>query len=340
MISVRNLYYLLLYAWDAFDEARMRAIYAEPDTDLLNLLAAVLNRGVDLLLRRCPDRGYLPRTDDILGVRGKLDLSLTVKANAFTRARTVCCFDELSYDVPHNQILKATLRLLLRTDNLDAKLREPIRTACQRMHGFSDVPLSERTFRAVQLHRNVRFYRFLLDVCRLLFDELIPDEATGAFRFRDFARDEERMRRLFERFLFNFYKHEQTDFSVRRSRFPWAGAAGPTAEWLPTMQTDVTLKRPGRWIVIDAKYTPQPLQRHPHGSPTLRSDHLYQMFAYVKNLPISADTALDGLLLYPLGLHSLDWTCGLPGCRLRVYTINLNQHWRLIRRDLLAILAR
>ena len=57
MIAVKNLYYLLLYAWNTFDEGRMAAVDAEPDTDLLNLMAAVLTRGVDHLLRRGPDRG-------------------------------------------------------------------------------------------------------------------------------------------------------------------------------------------------------------------------------------------------------------------------------------------
>src|SRR3954468_9405112 len=104
MIAIKNLYYLLLYAWDAFEEGRMAPVDAEPDTDLLNLLAAVLTRGIDHLLRRGPDRGYLPRTEVIPGIRGKLDLSASIKANLLPSARTACQFDELSHDVPHNQI--------------------------------------------------------------------------------------------------------------------------------------------------------------------------------------------------------------------------------------------
>ena len=98
MITVKNLYYLLLYAWDFFEPDRMTAVDAEPETDLVNLLADVLNRGIDHLLRRGADRGYLPRMEDIPGIRGKLNLSATIKGNLLVRGRTVCQFDELSFD--------------------------------------------------------------------------------------------------------------------------------------------------------------------------------------------------------------------------------------------------
>ncbi len=339
MIRVKNIYYLLLYAWDMFDEGRMAAVDAEPDSDLLNLLTGVLTRGVDQLLRRGLDRGYLPLTEEIAGIRGKLDLSVTVKMNLLPRARTVCQFDELSHDVLQNRILKATLRQLLSAKPLDRALRERVRAAYLRLPGISEIRLSDRAFHAVQLHRNIRFYRFLIDVCRLLCDHLIPDEAHGTYRFRDFTRDEVRMRRLFERFLYNFYKYEQTVFKVQRSRFTWAGAATTTPGLLPTMQTDITLACPERRLIIDAKYTPRVLQQPLHGSPTLRSSHLYQLFAYVRNLPVATDTIVDGLLLYPLAQDTVDTTFMLSGHGVRVYTIDLNQHWKLIRRDLLSLLA-
>lgn len=338
LIAVKNIYYLLLYAWDRFDESLMTAIDAEPESDLLNLLAAVLTRGVDQLLRRGLDRGYLLADDEIAGVRGKVAMSTTLKRDLLSRARVACQFDELSHDVLHNQIVKATFRALLYCQALDTRLRMAVRTAYLRLPGVSDISLSKRTFRDVQLHRNIHFYGFLIDVCRLLYDHLIPDEAKGTFRFRDFTRDEESMRLLFERFLYNFYKHEQAAFKVRRRRFSWAGAQGPAIGLLPEMLTDITLTRPGQCLVIDAKYTPNVVQEHFHGSSKLRSGHLYQLFAYLKNLPDGASATVDGMLLYPLAQRSIDAIFRLPGHRLRVRTIDLNRHWSLIRRDLLALL--
>jgi 5-methylcytosine-specific restriction enzyme subunit McrC len=341
MIPVKNLYYLLLYAWDAFEESRMTAIDADPETDLLNLLASVLYHGVDQLLRRGADRGYIPIMEPIPGIRGKLEIAATVKAQVLQRAQTVCQFDELSHDVPHNRILKATLRQLLQSTDLDKKLHAPIRFTYHRLAGISDVRLSERDFHSVQLHRNIRFYRFLLDVCRLLYDCLIPDQATGKFRFPDIARDEKRMRRVFERFLYNFYRHEQSTYRVGSNAFEWTDVIGAPCDiaLLPIMRTDVTLLGRDRRIVMDAKYYVETLQTH-HGKASLRSGHLYQLFAYLKNLPPPRKSNLptDGMLIYPLVDRPLDLHYTMHGHRIRIYTLNLNQHWRSIKQDLLRLL--
>ena len=280
MILVKNLYYLLLYAWDFFEPDRMAIINAQPETDLVNLLASVLNRGIDLLLRRGFDRGYLPRTEDIAGIRGKLDLSATIKRNVLQCGRTVCQFDELSHDVLHNRILKTTLRRLLQTGGLDARLREPLRNSYLRLAEVQEVSLTERLFGAVQLHRNIRFYRFLLDVCRLLFNCLVPDEVTGRFLFQDFTHDENYMHRLFEQFLRNFYMHEQRALAVSRPRLYWKAVSESAAaiDLLPTLNPDICLAGRGRTIVLDAKFYRETLD-YRFGKASLRSGHLYQMLS-------------------------------------------------------------
>jgi 5-methylcytosine-specific restriction enzyme subunit McrC len=342
MITVKNLYYLLLYAWDFFEPDRMAAIDAEPETDLVNLLANVLNRGIDHLLRRGADRGYLLRVEDIPGIRGKLDLSATAKTNMLVRARTVCHFDELSFNVLHNRILKTTVRRLLQTSILDGRIREPLRNTYRRLGDVEELQLTGRHFEMVQLHRNIRFYRFLLHVCRLLYDCLVPDETTGTFRFRDFSRDEQRMHRLFEKFLRKFYKHEQETFAVSNPSWAWAettGADSAAADLLPTLNLDLCLTGSGRIIVLDAKYYRDSLQQH-FGRQSLHSAHLYQMFAYLKNVPgTQGADAIEGMLVYALADRPLDHSYRLHGHRVRITTIDLKQHWTGIRRDLLALLT-
>src|SRR5437588_340691 len=116
MIPIQNVYYLLLYAWDALEYTDTEAVAAVPETQVLDLLAVILNHGIDRLLRQGLHRAYLSRQESIPGVRGKLDLSATVKADLLRRTRTICEFDELSHDILHNRILKATLAQLLRTN--------------------------------------------------------------------------------------------------------------------------------------------------------------------------------------------------------------------------------
>ncbi|MEX6814048.1 hypothetical protein AB2C52_34510, partial [Pseudomonas aeruginosa] len=51
---------------------------------------------------------------------------------------------------------------------------------------------------------------------------------------------------------------------------------------LPAMRTDVYLESADRRIIIDTKYYADALQQY-HGSPSFRSENLYQLFAYLRN---------------------------------------------------------
>src|SRR5690606_11553422 len=119
----------------------------------------VLAGSVARLISRGLDRQYLEVEEVIGGIRGKLDLAATLKRNHLANARTHCRFDELQYDVLHNQILKSTLRALLGLD-LDAELRARVRRLHQKMDLVADTAISRRDFGRVQLHRNNHTYHF------------------------------------------------------------------------------------------------------------------------------------------------------------------------------------
>lgn len=341
MIPIKNLYYLLLYAWDALDELDTGIVDAEPETSVLDLLANILNRGIDRLLRQGFDRSYLPFREQIPGIRGKIDLSATVKADLLRSCRTVCEFDELSHDVLHNQILKATVRLLLRHGDLDGRIREPLRVTWHRLHEVSNIQLTDRSFRCVRLHRNNRSYRFLLDVCQLIHKNLIPNRESGQFVFRSFVDNDRRMRSLFERFVRNFFRCHAENVIVSAEQIFWKDAIGSAEDlsYLPTMRTDVSLRRPGEILVIDAKYYTETLQSYRQKS-TVRSSHLYQLLAYLSNIRTEAepDTRIEGLLLYPETTRRLQLNYEIQGYRIRVYTLNLNQPWQSIHANLLDLL--
>ena len=314
---------------------------AEPETTILDLLASVLNRGIDRLLRRGLDRNYVLHRETIPGLRGKLDLSATIKGNLLSQARTICEFDDFSHDVLHNRILKATVRELLRVDSLHESIHAALKETMLRLSSIADIRLTERHFSTVQLHRNNRIYRLLLDVCRLIHGCLVPEPSGNRLLFRDFLQDEERMHRLFERFVRNFYRHEQNAFSVGRETILWltTPTAGEDLSLLPRMETDISLTSRERKIVIDAKYYLEALQKR-FDKATIRSQHLYQLFSYLRNsLPAQRESPVEGMLLYPTVTRHLDLMYRIHGHLIRICTINLNQHWQSIRKDLLALIS-
>jgi 5-methylcytosine-specific restriction enzyme subunit McrC len=339
-IPVRNLYYLLAYAWDHLDQAGVIEVGEDDYRDLANLFGRVLAGSVRHLLKRGLDRGYLEDEQVIPGVRGKLDVSATVKSNLLVAGRTACVVDDLSTDVLHNRILRQTVRNVARAEGLDRGLRDELLECDDRLQGISPVRLSAAAFRSVQLHGNNAFYAFVLRVCRLIFDVTVVDSTTGARRFRDFVRDERQMAGLFERFVLNFYRREQRAFAVRSKRIGWQPVTGTEEHlaFLPSMKTDISLEGGEREIVIDAKFYREPTQRN-FGKDSVRSAHLYQLFAYLRNLAQQTNRQVSGVLLYPQVGEPIDLRYTMHGHPVLIRTVDLAQEWRGISRELLELIA-
>jgi 5-methylcytosine-specific restriction enzyme subunit McrC len=224
-IPVQNIYYLLSYAWDQFAPRQIERIASEPFPDALHLFASMLDYGVRALHQRGFETGYIAVEDTTSSPRGRILVSQTIRLLATKPARVHCAYDEMSLDVLTNQILKATLGRILGTDELDRDLRGHLRQTYRLLAQVSGIDLSSRVFHQVHLHRNNRLYAFLMNVCRFLYDSLQPVEDAGTYRFQDVLREPERMRRVFEKFVRNFYGRNQREFSVGKQRMDWRGQA-------------------------------------------------------------------------------------------------------------------
>jgi 5-methylcytosine-specific restriction enzyme subunit McrC len=298
-IPIRNLYYLLCYAWDVLPESQVVDVGIEAADTSQDLLARVIVNGVRHLRRRGLMREYLACQDSVAGVRGKLCLSETLKQNLLIHARTHCAFDELDADALPNQIVKATLRLVGTATGLDAGLRSDVAGLYHSLGGISDITLSGRVFGRVQLHRNIGSYRLLLNVCRFIYEQVIPEEGTRRRVFRDFVRQDDQMARLFQKFVLNFLRREQTEYLVDSPQIDWQVTAEheDALAWLPRMHTDVVLRSAMQTLIIDTKFYREAFQSR-FARSTIRSEHLYQIMSYALNWP--AGTALtQGMLLYP-----------------------------------------
>jgi 5-methylcytosine-specific restriction enzyme subunit McrC len=341
-IPIENVYYLFCYAWDRFPEGKSIEVGTTGSPQIWDLFADVLIRGVERLMRRGLDRDYVEVQDDTSAVRGRIIIGETLRRNLLIYGRTNCRFDELKVDILHNQLIKATLRRLANADALNIKLRKKIRGLLRVLEGVSDVRLSYGLFRRVQLSRNNGHYDLLLKICELVHSALLPEEEGRGGKFAAILDDEERMSGVFELFVRNFFKTEQTEYSVGSEYIHWDVQAidQSNLRFIPAMLTDITLRSERRNIIIDAKYYVEALQRH-HGQEKIRSAHLYQLFSYLENFrnrSVGASVA-EGILLYPTTSRSLDLTYTIRGHVVGIKTIQLNQPWKNIRDDMCSLLT-
>jgi len=233
--------------------------------------------------------------------------------------------------------LKSALQRLTRAEKIDNDLRTRLLSLSRRFREVADVPLRRSLFQRVQLHSGNAFYRFLLHVCSLIERNLVPTEEGQGRQFRDFLRDEATMWKLFEKFVYHFYEHEQDRYKVSAPRIDW-DVSGPAPKPLPNMWTDVVLKSPEMAIILDTKYSRDALAAR-FEKEIYRSEHLYQLFAYLQNAEAKGGSyeEAEGILLYPTTGVSLADEFDVRGHRMRVCTVDLAKDWKKIHEDLLQL---
>ena len=127
---------------------------------------------------------------------------------------------------------------------------------------------------------------------------------------------------------------------MKRERIEWAGKSedDSSLSFLPGMLTDISIRVPGRTLIVEAKFYQESLQRY-FEAKTIHSKHLYQLFAYLKNLECRGgeDASAEGVLLYPQVTERLRLRYELGGHRVRIHTVDLANDWRRVRQELLEL---
>jgi 5-methylcytosine-specific restriction enzyme subunit McrC len=336
-IPVQNLYYLLTYAWDRrLDHGVMQGLDVNVCPNLNTLFARVISHGVRQLLRRGMDRSYVLHEELTSRLRGRIDFPRSARRQTWESGKMECAYDELSHDVPQNQILKSTLQILHQDRALAKDARIEVSRLLPSFEEVSSITLHSSCFRRIQLHGNNRSYRFLIQLCELIQRSYLPDRSQpGRHRFRDILIDERTMAVIFEKFVRHFAARHLLGANVSAMQIEW-DASGHS---LPLMKTDVTIEWSNRKIILECKYYQKALIGQ-FITENFRSAHLYQLSTYLTNQAIiSGWESAEGILLYPTnGIH-IDSRFTLHGRHpIRIVTLDLNQPWKKIHDDLLEIL--
>ena len=296
MIPVKNVYYMLSYAFQALQEKGYRDMAVEQFDNVAELFAAVLIRGIGVQVKRGLGRQYIRRRTASAAVRGRIDISASVKGMTMLKKQLVCSFDEYSVDHKLNQIIKSTAELLRRAD-ISSRRKRQLGKLMVYFDGVQSVDLRRMDWN-IRYDRNNQTYRLLIGICYLTVNGLLYTQEDGTVRLMEYL-DGQYMHKLYERFILEYYRREHPDIAVSASQIPWALDDGESVG-LPQMQSDITLSRGDKVLIVDAKYYAAAAQRH-YDALTVRSAHLYQIFTYVKNTDAlfrERSHSVSGMLLY------------------------------------------
>ena len=336
MIPIRNVYYMLSYAFQVLNEQGYKNIATEQFDNTAELCAAILTKGIAFLLKRGLGKEYIPQVETLSTLRGKVEVTDSVKGRTMLKKQLVCSYDDFSINSYMNRIIKTTAELLLHADISKSRKKELRKF----MVYFKDVDeLDVHTINwHIQYNRNNQTYRMLISICWLLVKGLLQTNSDGSTRLMDFL-DEQRMCRLYEKFILEYYKREFPLLNASASQIPWALDDG-IGDMLPAMQSDITLSNGNDVLIIDAKYYPSSgntqVQYDKH---TLHSGNLYQIFTYVKNKDAEFGETphkVSGMLLYAKTEEDIqpDNSYRMSGNEISVKTLDLNMEFAAIAEQL------
>ena len=348
-IPAHTLYVVLCYAWERYedlDRAAAREHGSVSDDLPQNLLAQLLRDSFRRLWRRGLDRGYLERAEDARRPKGKIDMAGTVARALRSRTRVAVRYEELTRNVLPNRLVKSTMLRLasLPSNDLDPGLRHDLLRLARLLPEVDEVELRGEFFHGVQIHRNNSDYGFLLSVCKLVAGRIVLEGRPGRYRFREFTASETEMGNLFKAFVRSFLRRERPELGVRRGnrQIAFDARAPAGAPGVPVMHADIFVpaRRSAsdrrRSVIVETKCVNSPFARE---GEKLRSDHLYQLWAYLTNYSRgnSAGRVPAGLLLYATDGDSFRYAYDFPGHPLEVRSLDLRQSWPDLRRDLHAL---
>ena len=320
MIRIQNIYYMLAYAFQVLQTNGYASLGAEQFQNTADLLSAILARGISLQIKHGIGRDYVEESGELLVLRGKINLSESMKVQARAGKKLVCDYDEFSVDTKQNRILKATMNILLRSD-ADRKRKKALRNLILYFQGVADIDIRRIDWN-MRFDRNNQTYRMLMAVCWLVLQGMIQTQSDGFVKMLDFL-DEQRMCRLYEKFILEYYRKEHPMLHAEAAQIDWK-LDTPESYMLPVMQSDVMLTYQNKTLILDAKYYAHTTQIR-YEAHTIHSSNLYQIFTYVKNQAAKGGE-VSGMLLYAKTDEAVqpDADYMMDGNQISVKTLNLD----------------
>jgi len=335
-IFIKNIYYMLSYAYKELQKDSYKKLKTEDFDNFHDLIASILIKSVSLQLKKGLNRKYIEKNEDLYTLRGKVNIRDSIKKQVYKSKKISCKYDEFSENNILNQVLKTTLYKLILCNELKEEKKYEIKKIMMYFSEVDLVEISNINWNSFQYHRNNATYRLLINICYLVLKSMILTTEKGKERLASYL-DDQQMHRLYEKFILEYYKKHFPELRPKSKQIFWD--TEDVIDFLPNMQSDIMLSYEDKKLIIDAKYYKESMQSH-HDSNKLRSSHLYQIFAYVKNEDKHHTGLVSGMLLYAKTEEEIlpNYEYNIGGNIISAKTLDLNKPFEMIKRQLESII--
>ncbi len=295
-IIIKNIYYMLTYAFQELRKNDYKDIASEKFDNIYDLFAEILLHGISHQLKQGLHRTYVNKNDYLNTLRGKIDINNTLRKYSAGIHALACEFDEFSENNLFNQILKSTIRLVIKQSQVKYIRKSALLKLLPYFANIDYVDLTTVKWTHLRFDRNSKTYEMLIYLCYFVANNLLLTTDEGFYHIHSFSDD--KMCRLYEKFILEFYKRHHPYLKPCAKQISWnIIEEESTSSILPIMQTDIHLCYNGRTLIIDAKYYTKSMGKY-YDKLAIHSHNQYQILSYVLNHDKNHSGTTDGMLLY------------------------------------------
>lgn len=334
-VPIRNIFCMLSYVTN-MPEFIKTFSNVEDDLITYDLIAKMFNDEVENLFHRGLIKDYQENIEETSFISGRLLINESIPLIAERRPVVVCEKDDYSADMMFNQILKSTLRDLYQNRNIQKKRRDRSFMYWEEISLVEEIYLTREKFQRLNFNRHNLYYKRVLHLARLLYELELLSHRSGDWHLVNVDMSDSELNKLFEDFLFHFYRIHKNEYKVKSEQMKWNLEGNQSL--LPSMLTDVSLihRTESKKIIIDAKFYKNAFQTY-HGKNSFHSHNMYQLFTYLMHQSKDLEH-LKGILIYPYNGENVSevykWNDQLT---IEIATVNLNNTWDEVEAELMKI---
>ena len=335
-IPIRNIYYLLSYAWKYYKPNDIVKIDSSSFNNETEFFAEMFDLTLSKYVKKGLHRDYVEEQKTLKTIRGKIDFSKTINTSGFKSKSINCVFDEFSSDNYTNQFILHTIYSLLKT-KVSKEKKQSLKKKLVFFNNVSYTKIDKTLIGKIKSIRGNSTLNFLINISKYIYNNIGFDEKEGKYDLGEFLKSKMEMARVYENFALNFYKSKLLNSVVRSELIKWDSETEDST--YPVMKTDITIRDKNKVTVIDTKYYNNMFQHHYLNldKPKFRSDNIYQLYTYLNNLN-EEDKEIEGMLLYPNTTSTIRSERRVSGKRIMINNINLNQEWDKIEAEMLELI--
>ena len=125
-VPIKNVLYMFSYIRDKAEFSDYKKLAADDDFDSVNILADLFLLNIDAYLKRWIYREYNEKTEELRGIRWKINFKESLNRLSFYNAKAVCSYDELEVNNLINQIIKTTAYRLYKSKWIKIEYKKKI----------------------------------------------------------------------------------------------------------------------------------------------------------------------------------------------------------------------